>query len=49
MIVGARSRPIDFREQPAVPGDEDAVDINEQGIGESKLPNASGDFGDLFL
>ena len=37
------------RQQSAVPGDEDAVDINEQRISESKLPNGSGDFGDLFL
>jgi hypothetical protein len=35
--------------QPAMPGDEDAIDIDEQRIGESKLPNGSGDFGDLFL
>jgi hypothetical protein len=37
------------REQPAMPGDYDAVNIDEQRIGESKLPNGSGDFGDLFL
>jgi hypothetical protein len=37
------------REQPAMPGDYDAVDIDEQRIGESKLPNGSGDFGNLFL
>jgi hypothetical protein len=37
------------RQQPAMPGNEDAIDIDEQRIGESKLPNGSGDFGDLLL
>jgi hypothetical protein len=35
--------------QPAMPGDEDAIDIDEQRIGKSKLPNGSRDFGDRFF
>jgi hypothetical protein len=32
-----------------MPGDEDAIDIDEQRIGKSKLPNGSRDFGDRFF
>jgi hypothetical protein len=32
-----------------MPGDEDTLDIDKERIGESKLTNGRGDFGDLFL